>query len=193
MGPKYSVLVATISERTRDLEGLLFRLSAQLRDVPKDSVEIVWFGDNRQRSVGAKRNGLLQLAQGDFLGFVDDDDVVADDYLPRLVSAITANPHADVIVFDQTCTIDGGPMIHCRYGVELDYTWDGGAEWFGRPAHTQCWRSSIAKRHPFPEIQCGEDTDWAWRCSADVREQVRLDWIGYHYPYITEKSRTRGL
>src|ERR1700722_5137465 len=51
--------------------------------------------DDRPRGVvttGEKRNRLLQRALGAYVAFIDDDDLIATDYLPRIVVALKDNP-----------------------------------------------------------------------------------------------------
>ena len=49
---------------------MIDNLSKQAEGKP---VEVLWLGDNYQRTVGAKRNALIDLAQGEYFAFVDDE------------------------------------------------------------------------------------------------------------------------
>jgi glycosyltransferase involved in cell wall biosynthesis len=188
--PLWSILVATVPGRLRThYPDLIEELHRQVGD---HAVEILGFFDNKRRPVGAKRNGLLQLARGDYVSFVDDDDHVEPDYVLSILAAIreAAEP-PDVICFEHLAWIDGRPAKRCVYGVEYEYT-DSGKLWTGKPAHTQCWRREIAVRHAFPETNFGEDVAWVRRASHDVVRQVRIGRVLYHYYCNQALSETRG-
>ena len=53
--------------------------------------------DNRSIEIAEKRNALLTIATGDFLTFLDDDDLVGGNYLFNLVKTIEDNPNVDCI------------------------------------------------------------------------------------------------
>jgi len=40
-------------------------------------------------TIGAKRNQLLHRAKGDYVAFVDDDDLVSSDYVNKVLSAVS--------------------------------------------------------------------------------------------------------
>jgi hypothetical protein len=53
-----------------------------------------------------------------------------------------------------------------------------------------CIKASIAKQFKFPEINHGEDTQWATQIkeSGLLKKEVYIDKILYHYQYVTKKS-----
>lgn len=68
-------------------------------------VEILTLTDNKQRSIGAKRQALLNLAQGKYIAFLDDDDVPSHNYIERAVS-LQMMGLIDVITFNQYVSIN---------------------------------------------------------------------------------------
>lgn len=48
---------------------------------------------------GEVRNRGIKLADTEWIGFLDDDDTLTQDYMYRLQNEIQANPNADIIVF----------------------------------------------------------------------------------------------
>jgi hypothetical protein len=57
------------------------------------------------------------------------------------------------------------------------------------PNHLNCIKSSIAKQFKFPEINHGEDTDWATQIfnSGLIKTEHYIDSVMYHYNFITRK------
>ena len=54
-------------------------------------MEIIGLFDNKKRSVGEKRQDLLNLAKGQYLVFIDDDDRISDDYISSIIQAMNEN------------------------------------------------------------------------------------------------------
>ena len=81
---KLSILILTLPSRRKTfLDDLLNNLEAQASSYPE--VEILVFYDNKKRTVGQKRDGVLSLAKGDYMTFIDDDDSVAEDYIKSII------------------------------------------------------------------------------------------------------------
>jgi len=88
MQPLLSILTPAIPERLPKLQRLAGQLEPQLRQFPH-SVEWLSFIDPRGcRTIGEKRDELVQLARGQFVAFVDDDDLVQPIYVASLVQAL---------------------------------------------------------------------------------------------------------
>lgn len=175
---KLSILICTIPSRFLFFQRLWAILEPQLTS----EVEVIWFGDNKKRSIGDKRNVLLGAARGDYLTFIDDDDRVSPDYIDVILSTIKSRPDADVITFVQMVSVNGSRPKPCYYGVDLPYV-DSPDKWTGKPAHTMVWRTSIAASEKFTNRSQGEDTDWVALVTPKVKVQVQLDVTLYHYEY----------
>lgn len=192
--PTLSVLIPTVPSRVTGLFlRLLHEVQRQANLTGEDGVEVLGLYDNKKRSVGAKRNALLDLARGDFLTFLDDDDWVTPDYLPAIRGALAARPDLDVLVYPMLCTIDGGPPKRCVFGVEYPHYADTPSLWSGPPSHTMVWRTELARRERFPDQNFQEDTDWATRMArhVDPARQGRLETVLYHYNFRREVTETR--
>lgn len=182
---KFSILIPSLPSRLRTF---LPRLMDVLEPQLTSDVELLILTDNRQRSVGAKRNELLRMATGEYLAFIDDDDLV---HLSEYVSSILgAMDGSDCIVFDQTVTINDSAPKLCKYGIEYDYT-DTPELWTGKPAHTMVWKSELAKLCKFPEINYSEDMDWVSQAWPLIKSQTRIDKILYYYEFNRRTSETR--
>lgn len=181
MSIKLTVLVPTVPSR---LTTYYPRLMKQLLHQTKtyDNIELISFFDNKKRSIGKKRDEMLDLVQGEYVVFIDDDDRISEDYISEIMTALQNNLNVDCVVFNCICCVDGGPPKLCKYGVEFEYG-DilGGKEWRGKPAHTMVYKSSIAKNHHFSDMKNCEDTDWVKRACLDIKTQVRIDKVLYHY------------
>lgn len=190
--PRLSLLIPTIPARNESFQrGLYADLSLQAAGKP---VEILTFGDNLTRTVGDKRNALLQMARGDYLAFIDDDDRVSPDYVDEILMRIRQNPDTQLITFSQMVILPG-TSYQCRYATDLpdnqpqvDHT---ERTYAGPPAHTHVWRTSFVKDRPFASRNYGEDSCWAWELARHVAKQETIPRTLYYYHFDPENSATR--
>jgi glycosyltransferase involved in cell wall biosynthesis len=179
-------------------------------------VEILYLLDNRRRTVGAKRNALLDMAAGDYVSFIDDDDDVAADYVRRIYSTIVKTrkspQQADVICFRQLAHLVPHNVIHdCSYSLEhyrnrkpeerrqlAPAVGEDGKPlpnvllWSGPPAHTMAWRREIVKDIRFPERQFGEDVSWVDLACERASSEIQLGGEpAYNYRFDAAKTATR--
>ena len=185
----FSVLIPSIPSRVqRFLQPLCENLVRQAR--ARLDVEIISLLDNQVRSIGEKRDALIQLAQGKYLAFVDDDDDVSGDYVESITDCLDKNPNVDVVVFNQQATInDGNPFI-VRYGLEYTQNQQACHDLSGRwlditrpPWHICAWKSSIAKSHRFPNSSYGEDWEWVQALIREAKTQARVDKALHYYRF----------
>ena len=150
----WSVLIPTIPGREERLQTLIKRIR-HMCSVHEIKVEICLNFDNREKSVGLKRQTLLQGAQGKYMSFVDDDDELTDFYFE-----------------DLKATIEGGYECMRLRGSITPYTFTHsianvitgfmarGEEFLRPPNHLNPMMTDIAKFIPFKDAIRGEDLDW---------------------------------
>lgn len=188
----FSILIPTLPIRIPYLNRLLNTIMPQVKGLP---VEVLWFGDGKRRTLGDKRNNMIELARGEYMSFIDDDDRVASDYVALILEAIEKNPGVDVIVFNAEYTINGSEPAFAQHGIEFEGP-PGGIHpdgvWRGKPAHTNVWKTSIARLVPFQDVTGREDFLWVGEVAKNVKTQVRIDKVLYYYDYDDRTTETRG-
>lgn len=188
---KLSILIPTVPNRVgNSFLRLVTDLQKQIGT--RKNVEILGVFDNKRRTLGEKRDTMLQMAIGDYVVFIDDDDRVAPTYVADILGALEKNPDADCVVFDSICTINKTKKVHCKYGIEYEYTPKYKDVWTGKPAHTMVYKSSIAKNHRYSSCTFGEDVDWVKRACKEIKNQVRIDKVLYFYDCDKTTSETSG-
>lgn len=179
--PLWSILIPTVPDRV----GLSFQsIIGSLMEMREDrDIEILGLLDNRRRSIGAKRNSLLAIAQGEYISFVDDDDRLKDNYVEACYEAIERNNGVDLITFNMARVDPLGNELLCRHGKkageECELLPDG--SWEGHPTHLMVWRKSLASRFYFPDSSWQEDMKWARSAICGVRTRVDMDKCLYVY------------
>lgn len=186
---KLSILIATIPSRADMLNKLVTELIRQ-QSKYGDLVEILGCSDDK--SIGAKRNELLQSSSGEYVCFIDDDDWVSSTYIDDIFDAIKTDP--DCVSLRGVITWDGAsPEIFehsLKYKHYITHTMPvDGIKYERYPNHLNTIKSSIAKQFKFPEINHGEDKAWADLINESglLKKEIYIDKILYHYIYITNK------
>ena len=157
----WSVLIATIPGREESLRRLVESIHARRRAICPDlKIEICIAFDNKEMSIGMKRQSLLQQAKGRYLSFVDDDDEITDAYLEDLVSTI----QGEYSVMRLRGKINQFTFTHSLANKMTD-TMARGEVFIRPPNHLNPMMSDIAKMITFRDSHKGEDLDWALRLS----------------------------
>ena len=179
-----SILICSLTERRNIfLDRLLDKLEHQVKD---KNVELLVFSDNAKRSIGQKRNDAIKMANGKYTCFIDDDDLVSDDYVDLILKEIR-DWSPDVIVFDALITFDEQRPKLVKYGREFDYC-EKEEAYYRHPNHLMVHkRSNITEW--FKDIKTGEDDEWASRMLDRIVTQSRIEKVLYYYEYRTTTKK----
>lgn len=185
---KLSILICSLDSRVELFNRLFIELDRQ-RDNRNTTLEILVERDNGEQRTGTKRNRLLERARGEYVCFIDDDDEVSPNYINILLEAIEQN--FDCVSLRGVMTTSG--QNHETFEHSIRYkayqTTDNPIKYERYPNHLNCIRASIAKQFKFPEINHGEDTDWATQIfkSGLIKTEFYTDEILYYYRYNPKK------
>lgn len=185
---RLSLLICTIEERKTRFNVLIARLESLLNNYGHaDQVEIISECDNKQMSIGAKRNILLLKASGDYLCFLDDDDTVDEEYFVKILGALESSP--DCVQMIGVMNTDGWKMERFEHSIAHNRYYDKNGVYYRYPNHLNPIRRDIAIQFKFPESNFGEDTDWATQIKDSALLQIEepIDKVIYHYRYSSRK------
>lgn len=174
MKTKLSILTPTIPER--------YELARELQNkLPKNGslVEHLVLCDNRARSIGAKRQALVDIARGEYIAFLDDDDDISDDYVSNLLIAIESG--ADVITFRQRAIYNGLESEVVFGGTNRDGPFNPGGITLRAPWHVCAWKRSRIVDCVFPESNYGEDLTWCLQARQMVKTAFHIDKVLHTY------------
>ena len=178
MNPILSILTPTIPERSRSLRFLSSLIEEQASKHPR-AIEHLALSDNRARSIGAKRQALVDIARGEYIAFVDDDDDVYEDYVARLLEATKTG--ADVITFRQQA-IYNGLESEVHFGINnQDGPFNPGGITLRAPWHVCAWKRERVKDCLFAESNYGEDLAWCMQARRRARTAHHIDAVLHTY------------
>jgi hypothetical protein len=190
MNPILSILTPSIPSRVCDLNAwreyensyhggcvdLMDKMETQIGDLP---VEHLILCDNRRRSIGAKRQALVDIARGEYIAFVDDDDDVSDDYVARLLTACETG--ADVITFRQRAIYNGLESEVVFRVNQQDEPFNPGGITKRGPWHVCAWKRSAVAGCQFLEVNYGEDLPWCLQARQRIKNGVHIDSVLHTY------------
>lgn len=155
----WTIMIATIPGREQKLQSLLTTLREKVsRLAPEIRLEICLDFDNRESTIGTKRQRLLERAQGKYLCFIDDDDDITDAYVEDFLAMFQGNFHTMRI----RGTMREYTFMH-SLSVKLSdpmATKDDPPLFQRPPNHLNPMLSDIAKLIRFKSAVYGEDLDW---------------------------------
>lgn len=173
---KLSILTPTIPERDTQVSILTEKLRKQIGNLP---VEHLVFQDNRRRSIGAKRQALVDIARGEYIAFVDDDDDVSGDYVTAILEAIRSKP--DVVTFRQRAIYNDMETI-VEFGINnQDCFFVIGGITLRAPWHVCAWRRAAVVGCQFAEKNFGEDKAWCLQARKRAKTAVHIPRILHTY------------
>jgi glycosyltransferase involved in cell wall biosynthesis len=180
----FSILIPTLKDRQGQFNNLYQKLRRQITEESlNEEVEILSLLDNKDHTIGLKRNKLIERAEGKFIAFVDDDDTVSDNYVSLICSAIKTNPDIDCIGIKGQITFRGKkPRIFIHSLQYTEYFTNKGT-FFRPPYHLNPIKRDIAKRYKFADVSYSEDIDWAMRLCRDhaLQKEFFIDQVIYYY------------
>jgi glycosyltransferase involved in cell wall biosynthesis len=175
MNPTLSILTPAIWNRD-SAKFLAAAISEQIGSAP---VEHLVLFDNRARSIGAKRQALVDIARGKYIAFCDDDDDVSGDYVARLLEA--AEKGADVITFKQRA-IYNGLESEVHFGINnQDGPFTPGGITLRAPWHVCAWKRERVADCLFSFTNYGEDLVWCHQARKLARTGHHIDAVLHTY------------
>lgn len=185
--PTYDLLIPTIPHRHAKLCALLEHLGGQM--VPGAGVRV--FRDNLEHGLREKNQALLDSSAAEYVSWLDDDDWVADDYLPKVMAALVSRP--DYVGFGVRWTVDGARQVPVDHSLRHG-RWDSEAGGLVRditalnPVRREI---AVLGRWDY-EHEHGADGHWAWqvRQTGKCRTEAYIPGEMYHYRYSSADSFT---
>lgn len=171
---RLSILIATIEKRHEKFEKIYQKVLKQIIDNQLEhKVEILYFKDNQTITLGAKRNELVNLAKGEYVCFLDDDDDVSDDYVELIYEALKTNP--DCVSCVGVLYMPNRAFRKFIHSLKYHYAFLKDATSYSPVYHLNPIKRSIAIQIKFPEQNYNEDTTWSKRLQNSKLLQTEAD------------------
>lgn len=188
-----SVLVCSTHTRYRTFgQAIQVQLWSQYAALPPEEqarLEIIMLTDNKKMMLGHKRNVMVDMAQGRYVVFADDDDRLDPEYLAKLLAATASG--ADVLTFLVEVSINGQAPRVCRYSIDFERDRDTRRGYERLPNHICAVRRDLASQVSFPNIPYGEDSAYSKLLRPVLQSEHHIPEVLYHYDYNAETTETQ--
>jgi glycosyltransferase involved in cell wall biosynthesis len=189
-----SILICSveIEERQDKLKKLIYELHRQIsKNYAEEIVEIIVDSDNMNKSVGKKRNDLIEKAQGEFICFVDDDDFVSENYLSTILYHL--NSGIDILLIGIKHIKNGINEIKILPSLYIDNLKTNEAIFRTNHFHLCPHKKSIANKVLFECINFAEDMLYSQNMVKHINNSYLISEPIYIYLDNLEKSLTRNV
>lgn len=194
---RLSILICTIEDRKDKFYELYKKLqkqSFQAFCLYGMRSEILFECDNKQISIGAKRQKLLERAIGNHIAFIDDDDDVNDNYIGNIIYTLVNNLSCDSIGFKIECNIEGKKETAIASNKYSDWCDNkDGFRYCRTPYHKTPIKRNIALQIGYKDMRFGEDYDYSKRLkeSGLIKNESQINEVMYYYNFKYEDPTTK--
>lgn len=187
---KLSILICALDYRKELLDRLMNCLNPQLID----EVEVIVNSDNKQKTIGLKRDELLRQATGEYIAYVDDDDLVSDNYVSLILDSIRTKP--DVIGMCLLMTVDKVIEEKSFHSIKYTHWWDEPdpekpwlKRYYRNPNHLNPVKRELALIVGFDTKAHGiEDKIYSKAIQPYLKTEVYIETPIYFYESVTRRS-----
>ena len=175
---------------------------------PWIEIVLVWFGEGPAPETadlglpvigvqgthnrGANLNAGVGAARGDFIGFLDEDDVFYAGHVSELVAELVATPDVDIAFSGYrvvNCRREGDTVAVVGEGEKFDHGYEAGRLLVGNyiTIHSVLLRCNVVRVIPFdPGLEAYEDWDFFAQAEQRGFRFARVDGLGCEYRLYPE-------
>lgn len=182
---RWTLGVLTVPPRVEKLKELLEVLEPQITK----EIQLIVLYNNFEKSLGDLRQQIVEQAKGEYISFIDDDDMVPDDFCKTILPHL--NGKNDYIGFKVAFFNNGvrrKPVYHSlRY---RDWSEDDKG-YYRDITHLNPLKRSIALQGTFKGGP-GEDISWANQLRGKAKKEHFIDREMYEYRHSSTDTLSNG-
>lgn len=175
-----SILICTTIDRRELFKKLYYEFFVQTKGLP---VEVLFEEDNKELSVGAKRQKLLLRAQGKYIVFFDSDDWPQEFYVKEILKALEKEP--DCVGFLIHMTTNGVRPQVCCHSLRNKVCAENvnGYDYVRWVTHFNPVKREIALQVGFKDLRYAEDKPYWDGVTKLCKTEVFINKKMFHYRY----------
>lgn len=186
--PKLSILIATQGRRNPKLRLLLAKLMPQVKKA-KGDVEVIAYWNNGETTIGDIRKSLLHNAKGEYICYIDDDDMVPDYYIKEILKAMGH----DYIGFKVQLFENGVENKPAYHSLRWRIWEEDDAGFYRGITHLNPIRRDIALQGDWMRMEgMGEDFEWAKSIAYLPKHEHFIDKVMYIYNHDMQDTSFGG-
>lgn len=178
---RLSICIPTIVGREEQFTRLYTELDNQIKLARLEhDIEIISEKDNKEISIGAKRDILYKRAKGKYCVHIDDDDLIVDDYIQTVYEHLNG---VDCIGYVERCIINGQVQYSkiSNEFLEWETKEENGFHYKRTPFFKTPILTEICQRVGVEDMRFGEDHDFARRVKPHLKIEIFINKVMYLY------------
>jgi len=190
---KLSILIATTVDRRPLFDKLLEEFIRQIHQIDNmyGGVELLYEEDNKEISIGKKRQRLLERSTGEYVVYFDSDDFPMHNYTSEIMTALQRNVDCVGFLIHMT-TNSKNPQVCChslRYKVWAKNK--NGYNYVRGCTHFNPIKREIALRVGFNDLRYGEDKIYSDAVTRLCKTEAFINKKLFHYRYSNAVPHTK--
>lgn len=174
---KWSICIVTVPQRKVEFNRIKGMLEYQIGD---RDVEIIV--DDSDEKLGQKRQNCIDRAHGDYVNFVDDDDLVAHDYVKTIYPLLDG---VDYVGFQVQLYESGKKMKPTYHSLKYKQWGEDSYGWYRNVSHLNPIKKEIALASRFSG---GIGEDFRWAQGLEPKTEHYIDRPMYFYFHSLDHS-----
>lgn len=186
--PILSILIATTKNRRPLFDKLYTEFKKQIKGLP---VEVLYEEDNKEISIGLKRQILLNRSIGKYICYFDSDDFPFGYYVKMILQALEQEPDCVGMLIHMT-TNNKKPQTCChslRYPVWKENV--DGYDYVRNVTHFNPVLRSLAIKVGFRDTRYGEDRVYSDAVTKLCKKEAFIKLKLFHYRYSTSEPHKK--
>lgn len=181
---RLSICIPTIVGRESQCEKLVSKINSQIEAIEAESdIEVLVDKDNKEVSIGVKRQRMYEAAKGIYTVQIDDDDDIASNFVKEVYLATFSD--ADCIGYMEECLIDKR-LFYSKFSVTCGQ-WKqlrnplNGITYYRTPFHKTPIKTDLCREVGVKDMRFGEDEDFSRRILPKLKSEVFINQVMYYY------------
>lgn len=188
MKPKLSILIPTVVTRADEFSRLLKKLEPQVRQYEGD-IEVLIYWNNFEIPLPRLRQEMLKAATGEYVVFIDDDDMVSNDYCEQIMPLLDGVDHIGMKLF---FTSNGKRMKPVYHTIKAEGWYENNDGFYRQITAKDPIRRELALKGDYGngnfERGISEEEAWAKDVVPHVKTEHFIDKEIYHYSQVESNS-----
>lgn len=184
----WTIGILTVPSRAKTLAELLGILESQVLD-STGKIQLIVLYNNFEKTIGELRQQIVESAKGEYISFIDDDDLVPKDFCKTILPKLDGK--ADYVGFKVAFYHNGKRMLPVYHSLKYsDWTQDDKG-YYRDISHLNPIKRKLALKATFAG-NLGEDRGWADQLRGYVKKEHYIDREMYEYRHSTAHSLANG-
>ena len=195
MSKLLSICIPSVIGRELSCSKLIENINRQIKEGQyEEFVELIVDKDNKEVSIGFKRQRMYLKCKGLFAVQIDDDDNIAEDYIKTFFDNF--DPKVDCYGYQELCNFDRSTQKKSDFSIKYKKWYElklpvNGFNHFRTPFCKSPIKTKLCQEVGVEDMRFGEDHSFAIRIYPFLKKEIYIDKIMYLYQFTSENHNSK--